>query len=365
MALTAIDVLPYLRERGLVEPVEIVDGEIAVIDATRRNSNFRVQRRTGAGYLLKQASADGSQHTLYCEAAAYGFFQADARAAALRAWLPQLYRYVAEDALLVFQLVEGAESLWQYCEARPSFPPSVGPLVGRALAELHRSCRAAELAGDARLQMLPRAAPFILWAHKPGPEILATISPANYRTLAILQNEGELARHLDRLRKDWRAEALVHGDVKSDNLLVVAGPPERLVLVDWELAHFGDPAWDVGNALHDLLGFWIRSMPIARGLEPAQMMAGARHPLATLQPAMRGLWLEYRAAAPVDAAGADEFLLRCTRYCAARLAQNAYESSQGQAALSNQAVMMLQIAANVFADPARAAVALFGIPLAS
>jgi aminoglycoside phosphotransferase (APT) family kinase protein len=367
MVLTTIDVLPYLRQRGLLDAAEVVDGGVTVTEAARRNSNFRVKRRAGSGYLVKQAVAEGAHHTLFCEASVRSFLQIDARAASLRVSLPSMVHYEPEDALLVFDLVEGARSLWECSEAPPtgSSMAAIGAYVGRVLADLHRSCRAADLSGDEQLAMLPQVAPFILWAHKPGPEILASISPANYQTLRIVQNEGSLSRHLDRLRKDWRVETLVHGDVKSDNLLFVDGPSQRLVLVDWELAHFGDPAWDVGSALHDLLSFWVYSMPVTCELAPEDMIARARHPIADMQRAQRELWSAYRAAAAIEPAHTTGLLLRCVRYCAARLVQSAFESSQGQVALSNYPVMMLQVAANMFADPERAAVHLLGIALAS
>jgi hypothetical protein len=84
-----------------------------------------------------------------------------------------------------------------------------------------------------------------------------------------------------------------------------------------------------------------------------------------MQRAQRELWSAYRAAAAIEPAHTTGLLLRCVRYCAARLVQSAFESSQGQVALSNYPVMMLQVAANMFADPERAAVHLLGIALAS
>jgi 5-methylthioribose kinase len=53
------------------------------------------------------------------------------------------------------------------------------------------------------------------------------------------------------LRRDYyeRAEALVHADVQAGNLLVQG---ERLRLLDAEIAHVGDPAFDLGTALAHL-----------------------------------------------------------------------------------------------------------------
>ena len=47
----------------------------------------------------------------------------------------------------------------------------------------------------------------------------------------------------------WRAETFIHNDVKWDNFLVYARAGSRrltqMKIIDWELANFGDPAWDV------------------------------------------------------------------------------------------------------------------------
>lgn len=49
---------------------------------------------------------------------------------------------------------------------------------------------------------------------------------------------------------DGVTETLVHGDFSPKNVLVHGG---RLVLLDYEVAHFGDPAFDVGFATTHLL----------------------------------------------------------------------------------------------------------------
>ncbi len=57
---------------------------------------------------------------------------------------------------------------------------------------------------------------------------------------------------MERLVSDTleRRLALVHGDYSPKNVLVREG---RLVLLDHEVIHFGDPAFDVGFALAHLL----------------------------------------------------------------------------------------------------------------
>ena len=128
--------------------------------------------------------------------------------------------------------------------------------------------------------------------HKPGPEILATLSPANYQTLKILQTQVGLPARLDALRKQWRSVTVIHNDIKSDNILVRVGAEPgtdgvEVRIVDWELVQFGDPAWDLAGSLQDLVIFWAQSMPLS-GDHPADgMMEAARYPLGLVQAACR------------------------------------------------------------------------------
>jgi 5-methylthioribose kinase len=47
--------------------------------------------------------------------------------------------------------------------------------------------------------------------------------------------------------------ALVHGDYSPKNLIVYGGPPAHVLMLDFEVAHWGDPAFDVAFCLAHLL----------------------------------------------------------------------------------------------------------------
>ena len=70
--------------------------------------------------------------------------------------------------------------------------------------------------------------------------------------------------------------ALLHGDVQPTNILLTATGPK---LLDAEIAHVGDPAFDIGVALGHLL-----------------LAALARGDATLAQPAVATLWIEYTAA---------------------------------------------------------------------
>jgi len=73
--------------------------------------------------------------------------------------------------------------------------------------------------------------------------------------------------------------ALVHGDVQAGNILLVAGTTEHPKLLDAEIAHVGDPAFDVGTFVAHL------ALPrVARGRAAEAL------------PAVQASWLAYASA---------------------------------------------------------------------
>lgn len=364
---------PFLLDRGLIDVSAILDGGLTIRSVARRNRNLRVEVPDGPGYLIKQPDdpAEDGHKTLRNEAAFYRLCQQEPALGELAAVLPRLAYCDVENAVLAIELIPESFPLWSQDPADQArgIPVEDGRDLGRALGTVHRLFRVTGLARDARLDWLSHALPWILTLHQPGPELLSRISPANYQTLRILQNREGPGEPLDRLRRLWRTETVIHGDIKADNVLVVrseqAPNSSRLRIVDWEMVQHGDPAWDLAGALQDFLLFWIASMPISATLTAAAMIARARHPLDGLRGTIRALWQGYRAAAGLAAIEADALLARAVAFSAARLIQSAYEISQESSRISARSVVLLQLSANLLADPAQAQARLYGIPSSS
>lgn len=354
----------YLLERKLISIRSILDDDLTIASAARRNLNLRVTRREGRGFLIKQPEGTSTHnHTLRGEAAFYSFCQNEPSVAAVYDLLPRLVYFDHERALLMLELLDGAKPLWEYCSAFEigRFPVEVVGRVGRALGIFHRTFRLPGPAADPRMAWLRRDIPWVMQVHKPGPELLASISPANYETLKILQTQQGLSRSLDDLRKRWQPQTLMHNDIKADNILIRDEEGEgRVYLVDWELVQIGDPAWDLAGILQDVIIFWVNSM--SQGMPTAEeMVASARYPLILLQSVVRAIWREYRNAARIDAAEATELIGRAVLFSAARLIQTAYEMAQLHNTLPATSILLLQISANLIADPETSQIQLFGL----
>jgi Ser/Thr protein kinase RdoA (MazF antagonist) len=368
--------VPFLLEHGLLERDWIVDGELTLLSATRRNRNLRIEGPGGAGYLIKQPDelAPAGRRTLTNEAAFYEFCQHEPAAAAVARFLPRLVLRDRDCALHALELIPGAATLAAYHLGRSpdEFPVGASHGLGHELGTLHRVFRLPGLVDDPRLSWLSQSVPWVFSAHRrPTPAMLADLSPAGARVFQIIQSQAGLSAELDNLGRLWRHETLIHGDIKSDNILVGVprgrheAPLEAVWIVDWEFVQIGDPAWDLASALHDFLVFWTSSMPLEPDLSAEAMIDRARYPLSVLRPAIRSLWQGYRAAAglgtPENEPEADALFRRAVAFSAARLIMAAHELSLEQEELPTQAVLLLQLGVNMLADPESAQAQLYSI----
>ena len=183
----------------------------------------------------------------------------------------------------------------------------------------------------------------------------------------ILQSVPEMRQLLHELRRDWRSEALVHNDVKWDNLLVYAGPDSkritRLSVVDWEFADLGDPCWDVGAMFGNYLSAWLMSIPIT-GAERPDHSSNSR-----VTPWSGCIRRSVPSGTPISAeCGSNRrspsgSWLRAVRYASARLIETCFEYLQTATTLTGNVVCLLQLSLNIAKRPSEAAVHLLGLPV--
>jgi hypothetical protein len=367
MPLTASSVVHYLLDRGLLDRAGVVDGDVMVLDASRRNRNFKVlRRRGGTGLFVKQAKTlnPDAVASVQREAAVYQLAAADPALDGLRSHLPALAHHDPSEHLLVSHLRAGAVDLtrlhWQLGQA----PPHVGAALGEALASVHRAGQRVLASGTAG--GLPGQLPWALGLHLPNSP-MPTTSMGHVRLVQLVRSTPALVRGLETLRREWQVNTLTHGDMKWDNCLVSAGTSQAndgatvgVTFVDWELADRGDACWDAAALLQGYLTLWVTSLPAVDA--PAQRLtASATFPLEALEPALRAFWSGYVAGLELAPDAAARWLDRAARQVAARLVQTAYECVQSLAELPLHVLRLLQLSENIFADPRRAASELLGL----
>lgn len=186
--------------------------------------------------------------------------------------VPRL-RFVDRERMVVgMELIGPPAPTWKSHLLAGRVDASVARCVGAAASVLHRLPPPPGLAGPAagELYRQLRVDPYYLTTAARVPELAPALEALAAETTAP---------GLDR--------RLVHGDLNPKNVLIAGGD---VVIVDWELAHVGDPAFDL-------------AMPVAHLLLKAARAAARGSPAAAaLAAAGTEVWAAYRGPARRDLA---------------------------------------------------------------
>jgi 5-methylthioribose kinase len=346
----------YLIDAGLLDPRDVVDNELTIIDASRRGRNFKL-RRGGGGLFIKQIGSWNAQSMalLRREAVCYRLAQDQSRFPGLAELVPRLLHYDEARHTLVMELLPDAENLTERAMRRGIFPVKEATMLGRTLGGYHSHQDRAGV-GDGDLAVFPRMLPWILTLTELPDQ---HTSAAATQMVRMVKEETSFGTLMLALRDGWRRADLIHGDMKWDNC-VVCGDGTSMRVVDWELADFGDARWDVGGIFQSYLSFWAVTLGGEPGICAEQLAASGPYSLASMQPAIRAFWQAYTERLELGPDAERDWLARSLRYAAARMVQTAYEHAIGAAALTAEVVRLLQISFNILNRPGEAVRDLLG-----
>jgi 5-methylthioribose kinase len=257
--LTEANLGDYLRRIGLVSS----EGELTVEPAGDGNINWVRRARLSEGrdegvsprsWIVKQARPALERFPEYRVSTERLIFEHRWYEAVARwdedAVCPRILGFVAEDRVLVLEDLGEAERL----DARLARGGDAGEPVSRLaafLGRIHAATRdpslAAHFANDA-MKTLHGDHIFLL-PLRPNEFPLA---PEVAKRAAVLQGDPELVACADAAYARYREPrgALVHADVQAGNVLLTDSGPK---LLDAEIAHVGDPAFDLGVLLAHLV----------------------------------------------------------------------------------------------------------------
>lgn len=366
MVITNRNVAYYLLERGLITFDSVVDGDLIVVETSRRNRNFKILRRHNPSYFVKQIQNWEPQaiSTLQREAACYQVAQNEQSFAPLAALMPKFILYDPVRYLLIVELLPEAENLSEYHRRLGKFPLEVASLLGQVLGTYHRQAAAPPQNGSQN-SIFPKIVPWILSIHQQNAYQFNPLSAANSQLLRIVQQDPEFQPALDALRNQWKFTSLIHGDMKWDNCVIYNDVNQNgklsLKVVDWELADLGDGCWDVGAIFQAYLSFWIMSIQINEGALPEQLVDLAQYPLEDMQPAIWEFWKAYVATLEIKGPAVAELLQRSVRYGAARMIQTAFEYMYYSPQITPNVVCLLQASVNILTKPDQAIQHLLGM----
>jgi hypothetical protein len=366
--LDAQAVLTLLVERGLLERAEILDGEVRIVDASRRNRNLHVLRRRQPSYVFKQGLGIERRETVAHEAAIYDYFHA-IETEPLAAVLARVAAYLPNECVLLLEFVNGAVSLERARARHGRYSTVHARRLADALSIIH-CATATTVARRAYEQRFPAGAGW-RWPppHRLDVHMLHAISNGATLAIRMIQSSKRLCDLLDAIGTGSERTCLIHGDLRLDNCLVSTAPQStirgRVTIVDWELAGWGDPCIDAGAVLASYLRSWLLSNPI-NGETPLDAVIEMGHNrLADMQRAAGAFWSTYHARMRLLDATSLVSLRRSMQLAALRLLQFMFEELQASTELTAQAVCLSQLAFNLLERPEAAAEHFLALPVAA
>jgi Ser/Thr protein kinase RdoA (MazF antagonist) len=282
-ALPGPQVIPAALAAGALTAADVVHAGVQVDDVGRSHPVYRVSVGGQPRFYLKvfgpsRGATDGRPER------ELAVLRLAAEHPAVAALVPGEWRWDHDPStgprrVVATRAVAGVEA-WTLDRAGAALDDAWRDLVAALvppLAGLHRATRHLARPGAAVPAGLEPAHPWALrlMDGDAAPELWA--SPV----LGALLREAAAApvvAGVRAARAAWRPMALVHADLKHDNVLVDPATTQVHV-VDWEMARIGDPAWDLAGLTARLL--------VARDAEPwsAADVAAAKHLLAAYRAA--------------------------------------------------------------------------------
>ena len=217
---------------------------MVVTERSVSHRSFRVDVGGRPTLFVKQADAHRSHgRDLTTEAAVYRVARSSS---ALAEVVPHSRLISADDSLIVLDAVAGMSLAETPLAGGAGVDPSIGSVLhayGRAVARTHQ----------VRPPPLGQP-PWLLTALEPGWGTYEWLPDPSRELLLRLARMSAVRQRFRRAATTWRAQCLTHGDLRWANVLVAPnGGSPSVRLVDWELACLGDPAWDIGSVLADVL----------------------------------------------------------------------------------------------------------------
>lgn len=351
-------VVQLLLRARLLSHRELLGSRIEVTPLAGRNGNVMICVDKRARLVVRHCPVDPEVLRPSAEAALLDFLRGKP---GLAHAVPRCVYASDADNCLILDYVHDSDNLRLYWARRRAVPTCHCKRLGTLLAALHTAALPPEHASTWRA---PR--PAILKLRAPRASHYLDSSPATLKTIQLLQRSPALQDALRWLDEEWQPTNLCHNDVRSENLLLTRAAPKArvsgLVLVDWELAGMGDPAWDVAGALGEYAGYWINAIPTASQFPPGRFVPWAAFSAQRMAELSRGFWSEYRKvwAQRAGSGDAERLLSKALRFVPARLVQSVIERGQRQAGIELNSGMLLQLAENLARDPA-AARSVFGL----
>lgn len=232
------ELLTILLSKKLLSPADVVESGIQLQHDKRQRfvlSTLLVNKNPRL--IVKQTRIANAIESLKQELQAYRIISTTPEANSIT---PKLlyYRIANRNGLMVMRWCDPNAKVNLQSERDMS-------QLGTTLGKLHASSQ--QMSGHSKFREIP----WVLSVLTDQPRW----RPPELNTILSLTDQAETIRQgLVKAIYKWQRLALIHGDLKSEHcLLLLKKEGVGLCLLDWELATFGDPNWDVASVISDVL----------------------------------------------------------------------------------------------------------------
>jgi tRNA A-37 threonylcarbamoyl transferase component Bud32 len=237
-------ILARLQQYELINIAEIEKEGVRVSIGSRSHSLHFVSIGGKRRFAVKSASRNHEVDPLRLNREAL-IYRLAAALPSQPAFLPLCHLAEGSTGLLILNAIDGP-TVHTYMQRSQPDVGMVCHLLGQALGMAHRDLTPLS-------SSVPPAFPWILNLFIPGAAGFIWGHPYMRWLLEQLPNPWLWESHLMQVRHHWRAQTLMHGDLKWDNCVLYhsdVGP--KACLIDWELAGWGDPAWDLACLIQEI-----------------------------------------------------------------------------------------------------------------
>lgn len=303
-----------------------------VLNSASNHRNTQIIRKRNPGYFIKQVQKWESPiiSSLQREATCYWLGYNDDDFASITPLLPKYYYYDLNRHLLIIELLSDGENLFQYFLRTGTCPVKLASKIALALGTYHNQA-GAKMRQNVQTLSLNKDIPWILSIHQQSASN-SIFNASSLELLTYLQSNSLFYYALDMLRKRWRYDSFIHGDIKFDNFIIEPKNDDdgefSFKLLDWELAGFGDAAWDLGSAFQAFITFPVISLQALNEPLPTNMQELMKMCSKEIRAAIREFWISYAGTLKIDESAMGEYLERSINYCAARMLQLSFECTE-------------------------------------
>ncbi len=233
--------LNHNQVRALLRECLCLDSRLVVRRHSQsgRNRLYVCDEQAGPKWLVKQVGPRADSDT----SGELWFYRTYSK---LYPFTPQPVLVDPRKRVVVVEYLNDAISIQDLLSRDPNRALQKLAEAAEPLAALH-TLSVPQAASSRGSDVFPELDPvlFDLWARSGGParEIVTS-----------LQQRPRLAEAYRRARAGEEPMAVIHGDIKPDNILVIG---DRLCLIDWEMAGVGPVGWDLGAILGAILILWV------------------------------------------------------------------------------------------------------------